>query len=263
MGSSLHYLPLPLTITLPRKIRDSHLQAFCCSNEPYPTDFDGDRRLTVRLPEGESPKMDWGSYLHLLPLPFTIVTSRPFTDDEFIGFSQGSRHFRMEKNTHGEIIVMDAIGWSGAERRWAVVRPLLDWAEQDGRGEANGGNVGWNLADGSTLSPDASWTSKGRLGKFTKEEHEGFLPIAPDFVVEILAKGDPLRERQAKMKQWLANGAELGWLLDPFRARAHIYRSGQRPEIFTKPEVLEGDGPNCGISAGDGAGLGVNVRLSP
>jgi hypothetical protein len=50
MGSSLCYLPLPLTITLPRKIRDSHLQAFCASNEPYPTDFDGDRKLIVRLP---------------------------------------------------------------------------------------------------------------------------------------------------------------------------------------------------------------------
>src|SRR5271170_548388 len=134
MGSSLYYLPLPLTITLSRKIRDSHLQAFCCSNEPYPTAFDGDRKLTVRLPEGDAPEVDGGSYLHLLPLPFTIVTSRPFTDDEFIRFSRGSKHFRMEKNTQGEIVVMDMIGFSGGERRWTVVRPLLDWAEQDGRG---------------------------------------------------------------------------------------------------------------------------------
>ena len=191
--------------------------------------------------------MDWGSYLHLLPLPFTIVTSRPFTDDEFIRFSRGSKHFRMEKNTRGEIIVMDAIGWSGAERRWAVVRPLLDWAEQDGRGEANGGNVGWNLADGSTLSPDASWTSKERLGKFPKEEHEGFLPIAPDFVVEILAKGDPLRKRQAKMEQWLGNGAQLGWLIDPFRAKVYIYRSGQRLGSLDKPKMIFGDGPIAGF----------------
>ncbi len=247
MGSSLHYLPLPLTITLPRKIRDSHLQAFCSSNEPYPTDFDGDRKLTVRLPEGGAPETDWGSYLHLLPLPFTIVTSRPFTDDEFIRFSRGSKHFRMEKNTRGEIIVMDTIGLSGSKRRNAVVYPLLDWAGEDGRGEANGGNVGWNLADGSTLSPDASWTSKERLGKFTKEEHEGFLPIAPDFVVEILAKGDPLRKRQAKMQQWLENGALLGWLIDPFRATIRIYRPGQQAELVRKPEVLEGGGPITGF----------------
>src|SRR5271170_2998635 len=214
MGSSLYYLPLPLTITLPRKIRDSHLQAFCSSNEPYPTDFDGDRKLTVRLPEGEAPETDGGSYLHLLPLPFKIVTSRPFTDDEFIRFSRGSKHFRMEKNTRGEIVVMDTIGWSGSERRNAVVYPLLDWAEQDDRGEANGGNVGWNLADGSTLSPDASWTSKERLAPFSKEDRWSFLPIAPDFVVEILAKGDPPAERQGKMEQWLENGAQLGWLID-------------------------------------------------
>jgi Uma2 family endonuclease len=247
MGSSLYYLPLPLTITLPRKIRDSHLQAFCASNEPYPTDFDGDRKLTVRLPKGKAPEMDWGSYLYLLPVPFTIVTSRPFTDDEFIRFSRGSKHLRMEKNTHGEIVVMDMIGLSGSERRWAVVKQLLDWAEKDGRGEASGGNVGWNLADGSTLSPDASWTSKERLGRFTKKEHEGFLPIAPDFVVEILAKGDPLRKRQAKMQQWLENGAQLGWLIDPFRAAVHNYRPGKKPEMLQRPGVLEGDGPIAGF----------------
>jgi Uma2 family endonuclease len=247
VGSSVHYMPLPLTITLPKKIRDSHLQAFCCSNEPYPTDFDGDRKLTVRPPEGEAPEMAWGSYLHLLPLPLTIVTSRPFTDDEFIRFSRGSKHFRMEKNTRGEIVVMDTIGFSGGERRWAVVKPLLDWAEKDGRGEANGGNVGWNLADGSTLSPDASWTSKERLAPFSKEERWSFLPISPDFVAEILAKGDPLAERQAKMEQWLRNGAQLGWLIDPFEARVYIYRPRQPPQTLYKPEVSEGDGPTKGF----------------
>jgi Uma2 family endonuclease len=85
------------------------------------------------------------------------------------------------------------------------------------------------------------------LGKFTKEEHEGFLPIAPDFVVEILAKGDPLRKRQAKMKQWLENGVRLGWLIDPFRAKIYIYRVGQRPEAIQKPEAFEGDGPVAGF----------------
>ena len=106
----------------------------------------------------------------MLPLPFTIVTSRPFNDDEFIRFSGGSKHLRMEKNTCGKIVVMDTIGYTGSKRRNAIVYPLLDWAEKDGRGEANGGNVGWNLADGSTLSPDASWTAKERLAPFSKEE---------------------------------------------------------------------------------------------
>jgi len=83
-------------------------------------------------------------------------------------------------------------------------------AETDGRGEANGGNVGWNLAEGSTLSPDASWTSKERLAPFSKEERWSFLPIIPDFVVKILAHGDALTERQAKMEQWLRMGRNWG-----------------------------------------------------
>ncbi len=247
MGSHLHCLPLPLTITLPSALPDSAFQAFCASNEPYSTKFDDLGRLVIEPPDGEAPEMDWGSYLYLLPVPFTIVTSRPFTDDQFIRFSRGSRYFRMEKNTRGEIIVMDTIGLSGSNRRNAVVYPLLDWAEKDGRGEANGGNVGWNLADGSTLSPDASWTSNERLAPFSKEERWSFLPIAPDFVVEILAKGDPLAERQAKMQQWLENGAQLGWLIDPFGETVSIHRLGQQPETLHKPKVLEGEGSVVGF----------------
>jgi Uma2 family endonuclease len=248
MGSGLHYLPLPLTITLSAEVPDSDFQVFCASNEPFPTDHDASGRIIVEPPAGEMPEMDWGSYLHYLPRPFTIVTAAPVTDLELIRFSRENKHLRIEKNTRRELVVMDTIGWSGSQRRNAVFIPLYDWAQQDGRGKVHGGNCGWNLADGSTLAPDVSWTSNERLSKFTKKEHEGFLPIAPDFVVEILADGDPLAERQAKMLQWLENGAQLGWLIDPFQQTAAIYRAGEPPRVLEKPDVLDGDRPIAGFT---------------
>ena len=45
----------------------------------------------------------------------------------------------------------------------------------------------------------------------------------------------------------MANGAQLGWLIDPYAANCLIYRPGQQPETLIKPEVLEGEGPITGF----------------
>jgi hypothetical protein len=41
----------------------------------------------------------------------------------------------------------------------------------------------------------------------------------PDFVIELLSSSDRLPKAQAKMKDWIANGAKLVWLIDPTSAR--------------------------------------------
>jgi Uma2 family endonuclease len=38
----------------------------------------------------------------------------------------------------------------------------------------------------------------------------------------------------------MANGARLGWLLDPIRKQAHIYRPGKDPEVLNHPGKISG-----------------------
>jgi len=188
-----------------------------------------------------------GLSLFELPLPIKIKPATPLTDDEFLAFSRANEPYRFEKNANGEIIVMTPAGNKGDERELDFATELRLWARADGRGRVNGANAGWNLPDGSTKSPDASWTSDEQLARFTPEEQERYLPICPEFIAEMRSHSDSIAALQEKMELWIANGAKLGWLIDPYTATAYIYRPGQQTEVLRKPEVLEGEGPIKGF----------------
>ena len=43
------------------------------------------------------------------------------------------------------------------------------------------------------------------------------------------------------MEEYLANGASLGWLIDPKRHKVEIYRPGRRAERLDRPTTLSGE----------------------
>ena len=69
--------------------------------------------------------------------------------------------------------------------------------------------------------------------------------LCPSFVVELMSPSDkrPYRFRmlQAKMAEYIENGVELGWMIDPFKKQVHIYRPGQAAEILENPTTISGD----------------------
>lgn len=189
--------------------------------------------------------MEWS--LAGLQLPVILRPPVRLTDEEFLAFAQRNEPCRVERNAEGELVVMTPVGNEGGRREIMVASELLLWAEQDGRGEANGPNAGFNLPDGSTLSPDASWTELSRLAAFTATERERYLAICPDFIIEVRSISDSLAMVEAKMRTWMANGARLAWMIDPYGATAAIYRPGCPPEILDRPDSLEGETPVAGF----------------
>jgi Uma2 family endonuclease len=169
------------------------------------------------------------------------------TDEELMAFSRANRPCKVERLASGEILVMTPGGFRNNRRKAYVVSELFAWAEADGRGEAFSSNAGFNLPDGSTLSPDAGWVATDRLQALSASEQERYLPFAPDFVVEILSRSDSLAELDEKMKRWIANGAQLGWRIDPFAGTVAIYAAGRAREVLDWPEVVVGTGPVAGF----------------
>jgi len=189
--------------------------------------------------------MEWS--LTGLPLPLVLRPPSPFSDEELIAFSRRNKPYRIEKNAHGELVVMTPVGKSGGKREEQVSFQLALWADEDDRGESNGPNAGWNLPDGSTLSPDACWTSSSRISQFTAAEQERFLPLCPDFIIEVRSKSDSASLLRAKMRTWTENGAELAWMIDPFERTVTVYRSGAEPEVLQQPETVHGEGAVTGF----------------
>jgi Uma2 family endonuclease len=142
---------------------------------------------------------------------------------------------------------MTPVGGIGSTHERYVDRILANWTEEDGRGIDFSPTVGFNLPDGSCLSPDASWVSLDRWNALSLKQQEGFPPLCPDFLVEVRSKSDPRRMVEAKMQTWLDNGAKLAWLVDPIAKSVTIYRPGQAAETLEQPESVVASDPVAGF----------------
>jgi Uma2 family endonuclease len=180
-------------------------------------------------------------------LPIRISRDRPVTDEELMRLSAESRPLRLERDANGELIVMSPTGTGGGRIETRVILELGDWARKDGRGEVFGSNTGVKLPDSSVRAADAAWVSSPRLNALSDAELKGYAAICPEFVIEVRSESDRLSDLQAKMDQWIVNGAEVAWLIDPIEKAVTIYRLGDRPEHLAHPTSVQGTGPIAGF----------------
>ncbi len=175
-----------------------------------------------------------------LSLPATIRTSVPLTDEELIAFSERNRLYKIERNAAGELEIMSPVGSAGSYLEAVVIAQLALWAEENGGTFFSSGG-GFKLPDGSTRSPDAGWMSQASWDALGKAEQDGYAPLCPQFVVEVLSVRDSQPMLKRKMQMWIENGAQLAWLINPYAGTVSIYRPGQREEVLQRPEVVEAD----------------------
>jgi len=179
--------------------------------------------------------------------PIRIQPNRRMSDQEFFELCAVNPDLRIERTAAGEIIIMPPTGGETSYRNSELTAQLRNWARRDGRGRAFDSNVEYTLPDGSALSPDASWIERSRLAKLSREQKRKFLPLAPDFVVELTSPTDRLPRVRKKMEVWLGNAVKLGWIIDADRRTAYIYRARRQPEKLIEPAQLKGEGPVAGF----------------
>jgi Uma2 family endonuclease len=178
-------------------------------------------------------------------LPATL-TVPPMTDDEFARFCAEHPDLFFEMTAEGELIVMPPTYSFTGVRNTRINRQLDVWAEQDGRGFASDSSTGFVLPNGARRSPDAAWTLKSRIAQLNPASRSKFWHLCPDFVIELSSTDRP-RKLGDKMREYLANGAQLGWLIDPDHRSVAIYRPDAEPETRTDIDSISGEGPVAGF----------------
>lgn len=177
---------------------------------------------------------------HTLHIPATLKFH--VTPEQFATLAIHNRDLRLERTATGELIVNPPTGWETGKRNINISGQLYRWYEDNNYpGEVFDSSTGFTLPNGAILSPDASWVSRDRWDALTDAQRETFPHICPDFVVELRSKSDALTLTQAKMQEYLANGARLGWLIDPKRQVVEIYRTSGTPEMRSRPASLSGE----------------------
>lgn len=177
-----------------------------------------------------------------LPMPVAMTVA------EFYDFCQANRDLRIERTATGEVVIMPPAFSDTGNRNLKIAQQLANWADRDGTGEAFDSSSGFTLPNGATRSPDAAWIRLERWNALTEAEKASFAPICPDFVVELKSSSDTLSGLKAKMREYLDNGALLGFLIDRKQRQVHIYRPDQEPEVLENPDAVSGDPELPGFS---------------
>lgn len=176
-----------------------------------------------------------------LPLVLRLPPDFVMTDEQLLELCAINRDLRIERNAQGELLIMPPEGSGTGHRNMKIAVRLGSWAEQDGTGVGFGSAAGFTLPNGAMRSPDAAWITRERWERLSHDQQDKFAPICPDFVLELRSPSDRLRTLQDKMEEYIANGARLGWLLDPERRQVFVYRPGAPVERLEDPEAVAGD----------------------
>ena len=163
------------------------------------------------------------------------------SNDDFFEFCRLNREWRIERTSNGDVILMPPTGGETGGRNFHLTAIFGQWEKADGTGKGFDSSTGFILPNGATRSPDLAWVRLSRWNALTEKEQKQFPPLCPDFVVELRSESDTLSELQAKMEEYMDNGAELGWLIDPIEKKVYIYRPGAEVECLDDPAIVSGD----------------------
>ncbi len=170
------------------------------------------------------------------------------SDEELLRLCETNSELQIERDRHGNLIFMAPSGSGTSNRNVRLLLRLESWNQDAGAGKVFGPDGGFLLSNGAMRAPDASWIPIERWERFSPEEREKFLPLCPDFVVEIRSPSDRLEPLREKMAEWMENGCRLAWLIDPKQEQAWVYRrdaaeperTGSFDEALSGEEVLPG-----------------------
>ncbi len=172
-----------------------------------------------------------------LQLPLALK----LTDEEFEQIVAVNKELHLELTSQGELVIMSPTGGETGTRNFDLLGQLWFWNRQNNFGKAFDSSTGFKLPNGATRSPDASWIKMERWNILTTQERKKYLPLCPDFAVEIVSQTDDIEDTQAKMREYISNGLRLGWLINPKAKQVEIYRPNQEVEVLNCPTSLSGE----------------------
>lgn len=165
----------------------------------------------------------------------------PLSDDQLLHLSSLNTPLRLEQTSEGELIIMSPANARSGRYNAYLTWALVNWNMQQELGEVFDSSAGFKLPNGSIYATDVAWVKQERWDALTPDQQESYAPVCPDFVVELRSKSDMLKELKQKMQEYIDNGSQLGWLIDPQSRTVWIYRPDQLPEELPEPETLSAD----------------------
>ncbi|MGF1939036.1 MAG: Uma2 family endonuclease [Nostoc sp. ChiQUE02] len=173
----------------------------------------------------------------IIPSTLTLTV----THEQLVQLALANRDLQLERTATGELIVMAPTGGTTGNKNSDIEGQLWFWNRQTKLGKTFNSSTGFHLPNGADRSPDAAWVCQERWDALTKEQQDGFVPLCPDFVLELRSKNDNMQPLRAKMREYVENGTCLGWLINRKSKKVEIYTPDRDVEVLDNPVTLSGD----------------------
>ena len=163
------------------------------------------------------------------------------SDRDLETLSRDNPDARLEIDIHGNLIFMSPTGGETGDRNGELFFQIKLWNKQSKLGKVFDSSTGFKLSNDAVRSPDVSWVKIEKWNVLSKEQKRKYLPLDPDFVLELMSPTDVLGQVQNKMREYINCGVRLGWLINPDDRQVEIYRQGKSKKILDNPLTLKGE----------------------
>ena len=165
-------------------------------------------------------------------------TSLHVTSEQFDLLCLKNPDLRLELTKDGELIVMPPAFGETGEKNLKLGSQVCVWNDRTELGRAFDSSTGYDFTGrgGGKPSPDLSWIEKSKVEGISLKR---FIPVVPDFVIELRSDSDNLKPLQAKMVEYQRLGVRMGLLINPKNKQVEIYRVGQEAEVLELPMSID------------------------
>lgn len=140
----------------------------------------------------------------------------------------------------GKVILMSPAGHNHGKLGAELLILIGQYVKANKLGEVYAAETGFVFPNGKTVrAPDVMFLSTARIPPDMGEDV--YLPIAPDFAVEVVSLSDKFSDATAKAESFLSAGVRLVWVVQPNDRSVHVFRQGQAVRVYKSGETLGGE----------------------
>ena len=156
------------------------------------------------------------------------VETRPITAEDVLRRDSPWRECEL---WDGLPLVREPSGGQAEAVAARIVGPLSLHVREHGLGWVFLSSQGFLLArdPDRMLASDGAYVSKERLPKVPTQ---GFVPLAPDFLIEVRSPKDTWEQTVEKCGLWMAHGAGVVWAVDPRARKVAVFRADGTSEVL-------------------------------
>jgi Uma2 family endonuclease len=157
----------------------------------------------------------------LAPWAELVPDVGPMTPDDLLARPEDDWRYEL---VEGRLVRMPPTGGEHGDIAGTLTVALGMWVLPRHLGRVLAAETGFQLGAGTVLAPDVAFVQAAHVPAADRPTRERFWALAPDLVAEVASPGETRPELAAKVRNWLAAGVRLAWVVWPRSRQVDVWQ---------------------------------------